>query len=232
MPRSMRVPTEDRVTRRGAFDAVGTGSGEERVAGIEAAGDGVGGGAPEVVGARDPHQQLDARPGAFQLPCETSVALRGGAAPGEQRRRQVVLDERRDPVGERARSPHPLEQRTGRGHASDVVTVGPDSAVDPLGGRRLAEVVAEGAEHQGQVLVTAAERARPVLGPRDCAVRTILAVMERMKRILRRADCAVCFVYAGVLRVGRPGESQSRNRGRGRRAPCRRRAAPPPRRGP
>ena len=85
------------------------------VAGVEAASGGVGGGAPEVVGACDPHQQLDAHAGAFQLARESPVALRGGAVSCEQRWCQVVLDERRDPV-DRAH-PEPAFARAARGSA-------------------------------------------------------------------------------------------------------------------
>ena len=55
-----------------------------------------------MVGARDPDEQLDAHSGALQLARESPVAFRGRSIPDEQRRRQVVLDERRDP-GRRAR---------------------------------------------------------------------------------------------------------------------------------
>ena len=49
-----QVPAEDRVARRGSFDVAGSCGGEECVSGVEPAGDGVLGGAPEMVGARDP----------------------------------------------------------------------------------------------------------------------------------------------------------------------------------
>ena len=154
-------------------------SGEERVAGIEAAGDGVIGGASKVVRARDPDEQFDADSGTFQLAGKPPVALGGGSVPDEQRRGQMMLDERRDLVGERTWRPHPLEQRAGRGHPLDIVSMRSDPAIDSLCGRRLAEVVAERAEHQLEILAAAV-----VWGSRPC---------RRLGRALRAA-----FAGAGV----------------------------------
>ena len=66
----------------------------------------------------------------------------------------MVLDERRDLVNECARCPQPSEQRAGRGHPLDIVSMRSDPAIDPLRGRRLAEVVAERAEHEREVLAS------------------------------------------------------------------------------
>ena len=114
--------------------------------------------ASPAVGLREPGEQLQVH--LPRQPPEGAVAhLRRGPP---HARLQVVRHQPEhlgpDVVAVEGMDVQPVEERRGGRHALLLVVQGPDPAIDVRRGRRLPEVVADGAEHYGELL-----RARQVV---------------------------------------------------------------------
>ena len=117
-------------------------------------------GPPQAVGPREPGEQLEVH--LPREPPERAVADLGRGAPHP--RLQVVRDQAEHlaphVVAVDGADVQPVEERGGGGHAHLLVVQRPDAAVQVRRGRRLAEVVADGAEHHREL-----PRARQIADP-------------------------------------------------------------------
>ena len=152
------VAPHDHVPRRPLRDEVAARLGEERLSRGRVA---CGPGAPQVIGLCDPDQERERHPGRVELSGEAPVAPGGRPVPDEESGGEMVQDQGAHPPDEILRRAQALEEGARRLDSALGVLRGADPARGiHTGGERLAEVVAERRQHQGEVVVA------PVAKPR------------------------------------------------------------------
>ena len=166
---------------------------------------------PVAVRHRDPHEQLEVY--LLRQPPEGAVAHRRRRL-GEGVRLQMVRDDAshlpRDIVTADRLDVQAVEQRGGWRDAGLLVIDGSNAAIEKRGRRRLAEVVAHGAEHDGQL-----PRAVEVVDPRarlvDDEQRVHPDVSLRVPlRLLRAADERLQLRKEPIDRRRDPARARSR----------------------